>query len=310
MESQPKSYVAVDIAKQKLDVRTEDHMRMEIPNDKAGIKKLINTLQKIPGCHVVCEATGGYERLLLQMLHAGNIPVSLVSAARVRDFAKSDGIRAKTDPIDAQVILRFAQDKKPRPTSPPSEKQKKIAALMDRREHLSEQLKREKTRLKNSPEIIHGSIKKMIATLKQQIKDIQRQVEDLVDADPHMKRACEVLTSVKGIGYVTVWSIIAYLPEIHRLSRNEVVALAGVAPYNRDSGQTQMKRSIFGGRSKIRRVLYLATKSAASHNEVIHPYVQGLRARGKPYKCAIVAAMRKMLLHIRSLLNKHEIQLA
>jgi transposase len=310
MESQSKSYVAVDIAKKKLDVGSENKKSFEVPNDKAGIKKLINMLRKLPGAHVVCEATGGYERLLMEMLHEATIPVSLVSAARVRDFAKSDGIKAKTDPIDTQVILRFAQNKKPRPTPAPSANQKNLAALMDRREHLTEQIKREKTRLKNSPEIIHDSIREMINIVNEHIKRIERQIQDLVATDEPMSRACEVLQNVKGIGAVTVWSIIAYLPEIHRRSRNEVVALAGLAPFNRDSGQTKLKRSIFGGRSKIRRILFLATQSAASYNEVINPYVQGLIARGKPYKCAIVAAMRKMLIHIRSLLIKHEIKFA
>ena len=309
MDSQPKSYVGIDVAKETLAVQTEQK-RFEVTNDTTGIRKLLVVLRRIPSVHVVCEATGGYERKLLGMLHDNRIAVSLVSAARVRDFARSDGIKAKTDPLDALVILRFAQHKRPNPTPPPSADQQRLIALMDRREHLSEQLAREKNRLQNSQEAIHDSIKKMILFIQQERKDIDQQIHTLVQNNPAMSRACDVLLEVKGVGYVTVWSIMAYLPEIDRLSRNEVVALAGLAPYNRDSGESQKRRSIFGGRAKIRRVLFLATQSAASYNPVIHPYVEGLRARGKPYRCALVAAMRKMLLHIRALIKIHEISFA
>lgn len=309
MDTQLPSYVAIDISKDTLRVQT-DHAGFDLPNTSAGVAVLLRKVKKLPNRHFVCEATGGYERTLVEFLHDKGERVSLVSAARVRHFAGSEGIKAKTDPIDARMILRFAKEKKPRLTPPPSPERRALAALLDRREHLSEQLKREKTRLAKSPDVTKDLIRSMIAFVQDSINQLDALIESLIEADETLRKADEILRQIKGIGPVTSWTILAYLPEITERSRNEVVALVGVAPFNWQSGNHDGPRSIFGGRAKVRRCLFMAATAAANHNDVIKAYVQSLLARGKPYKCAIVAAIRKIVIHAQSLLKKHEIALA
>jgi len=236
--------------------------------------------------------------------------VCVLNPSRVRAFARSEGIKAKTDAIDTAVLLRFAQQKALRPTPAPDPTHQELAALMDRRGHLSSEIAREKNRLDKAPHTVMASIKRMIRLIDKEIAAIERKIEKLIEHDPKLNPKARIITGVHGVGKVTSWSILAYLGEITELSRNQLVALAGVAPYNRDSGKTIGKRSIYGGRAKVRKCLYMAAKSAAQHNPVIKAYVEGLRARGKPYKCALVAAMRKLLIHIQSLLRKYQFTLA
>jgi len=184
--------------------------------------------------------------------------------------------------------------------------------LLDRREQLTEMLKREKTRLQKPAcsKEVERSQRRFVRLMEKEIDDIERLIGKLIDEEDATARAFAELTRIKGVGAVTAWTLIVYLPEITSASRAEVAALAGLAPFNRDSGKTKTLRRIFGGRAKVRRVLYMAAGVAALHNEVIRTYVAGLRARGKTYKWAIVAAMRKILIHAQSCLKKHEISLA
>lgn len=309
MNNQSVSYIAIDIAKDTLRVQT-DRAGLDFLNTASGVAMLVRKMKSLSNRHFICEATGGYERLLMEFLYDKGERVSLVSPARVRDFARSEGIKAKTDPIDAHMIMRFAKEKNPCPTPPPSPERRSLIALLDRREHLSEQIKREKTRLPKSSEIVRESIQSMIDFIQNEINQIDERIATLIAGNETLSKADELLREIKGVGPVTSWAILGYLPEITKRSRNEIVALVGVAPFNRDSGNKDGKRRIFGGRSKLRRTLYMATTVAAQHNEVIKPYVQELEKRGKPYKCAIVAAMRKMIIHAQSILKKHEISLA
>ena len=299
--------IAVDVSKESLEIQTDD-CSFEIPNTKTGMNKVLQLARSAELPFVICEATGGYERLLLDTMHAEGIPICRTNPARVRAFAESEGIRAKTDPIDARVILNFAKEKTLRPTAPRSPARKKLMALLDRRDHLKEQGAREKNRIQNSPEYIHSSIKRMLRTLKAELSRIEDQIRELINSDDSLSACTKCLMKIIGIGEVTVWVIIAYLGEITLLNRNELVALAGVAPYNKDSGNFKGKRKIKGGRAKVRKVLFMAAKSAAVHNPVIKAYADGLRDRGKPYKCAMVASMRKMLIHMQSELKKNEIR--
>ena len=311
MDTQAVSYIAVDIAKDTLRVQTT-RKGFDVLNSAPGIRALLRQTRCLPNRHFVCEASGGYERPLVEALHKEGISVSLVSAARVRDFARSEGTKAKTDPIDGRMILRFAQEKRPAPTPPPSPRQRRLMDLLDRREQLTEMLKREKTRLQKPacPKEIERSLRRSIRLLEKELEKIDALIGELIGEEDTTARAFKELTAIKGVGPVTAWTLIGYLPEITSLSRAEVAALAGLAPYNRDSGKTKTLRRIFGGRAKVRRCLYMAAGVAARHNEVIRTYVESLRARGKPYKWALVAAMRKLLLHAQSCLKKHEISLA
>ncbi len=302
----PIHYVAIDVSKSTLQVQDE-RRAFVVSNDAKGHRKLLDHLRTCTNPLVVFEASGGYERDLLRALHEAGMPLTMVNPARVRAFARSEGVRAKTDPIDGKMILAFAKSKALRPMEAPSEALLKLAALLDRRGHLVEQLAREKNRLQNSEIFIHRSIKRMIRILEKEIAAIEEAIEKLLDSDPGLQSRAGIIESVKGVGKVTSWTLLAYLSEIEELDRNRLVALAGIAPFNRDSGKFSGRRSIIGGRAKVRKCLYMAAHTAASCNPVIAAYVQGLRDRGKPYKCAIVAAMRKLLIHIQSLMKKAQL---
>jgi transposase len=300
--------VAVDISKDSLEVQTEQDS-FTVPNSRKGICSLIRKVVSHRP-FVVCEATGGYERLLINICHEKDVPVCRANPARIRAFAQSEGVRAKTDPIDAAMILRFAKEKELCPTAPPDPHRKRLAALLDRRNHLKEQAAREKNRIQNSPTEIHESIQRMLLILKKEIAQIDALIRETIEASATMSSQVACLETVKGVGEVTAWTIVAFLGEITQLTRNQLVALAGLAPFNRDSGKFKGKRKIIGGRAKVRAALYMAATTAAVHNPVIKEYVEKLRGRGKPYKCAIVAAMRKMLIHMQSELKKSELALA
>lgn len=302
----PIHYIAIDIAKETLQMQDE-HQALSLTNNARGYTRLLRHLQACQNPLVVFEATGGYERDLGQFLQKNQISFAVVNPGRVRDFARSEGMRAKTDPLDAKMILAFAQSKSLQPMSPPSEACQKLAALLDRRDHLVEQLTREKNRLQNSEKLILGSIKRMVRILEKEINAIEKAIHELVQATDGMRTRAGLIESIQGVGKITAWTLLAFLSEIEQLSRNKAVALAGLAPFNRDSGKFIGKRAMMGGRAKVRKCLYMAAHSAASCNPIIAPYVKGLRERGKPYKCALVAAMRKLLIHIQSVLKKAEL---
>lgn len=305
----PIHYIAIDVSKATLEVRDDDRA-FTVDNTSNGYRKLLSHLKTCQNPLVVFEASGGYERGLCEFLHKKMMPLAMVNPARVRDFARSEGVRAKTDPIDTKMILAFAKSKALRAMEAPSETCIKLAALLDRRGHLVEQLAREKNRLQNSESFILRSIKRMIKILEKEISAVDRAINEIVDSDPALKSRSEIIQSVQGVGKITAWTLLAYLSEIERLNRNQLVALAGVAPFNNDSGTTTGRRSIYGGRAKIRRVLFMAARAAAQFNPVIRAYVEGLLARGKPYKCALTAAMRKILIHVQSLLKNAKFLLA
>jgi transposase len=296
-----KNYIAIDIAKDTLQVQSESDAFC-VANNERGITELLGKIDRNTA-HVVCEATGGYERLLVQTMHDQDVTVSLINAARARAFANSDGLKAKTDAIDAQSLLDFAQQKNPRPTEPQTAAQRQLRDLLDRRSHLTEQIAREKNRLQKSPKSTRKSIERMIKFVEGELKKIEKEIEKCTEEDDELKAKRECLESITGVGKTTALTVLAYLSEIETLGRGPVAALAGVAPFNRDSGKFQGKRRIQGGRAQVRKCLFMAAQSAARYNPVIKAYVQGLRARGKSYKSAITAAMRKILLYMKTLLN-------
>ncbi len=295
--------IAVDIAKNSLQIQTKKKS-FKLPNDETGFAKLINEISAFDSPLVVCEATGGYERDLMRTLHQNKIPVALLNPRLVRAFALSEGIKAKSDPIDAKMLMRFSEEKKLRATQPPDPKKQDIADYLDRRSHLTELLTKEKNRLQKAPQITKDLIQDMIYQIERQIAIIDQRIEQIIESREDLKKQNEIFQSVKGVGEITSWSIIAYLSEISFLGRNQLVALVGLAPFNRDSGKSIAPRRICAGRAKIRKCLYMAAQTAAQHNDVIKEYVQGLIDRGKHYKMAMVAAMRKILIHLQSLLKK------
>lgn len=303
------NYIAVDIAKESLAVHAEA-FRGSFPYNAKGLNELLAKVRSVEHPIVVCEASGNYEKKLIEHMHDHQIPTALVNPSRVRAFARSDGLKAKTDPIDAALLMRFAQSKSIQPSTVHTQQQQDLQALMDRRDQLTSARAQEKNRLDKSSQTIIPSIKKIIQVLDDEIKDIEEQIEQIVAQDKTMSAQHSIMQSIKGVGKATSWSILAYLTEITSLKRNQIVALAGIAPFPKDSGAFSGKRRIEGGRAKVRKCLFMAAQTAATYNPHIKTYVDGLKARSKPHKCAIVAAMRKLLIHIQSMLKNHELSLA
>jgi len=303
------TYIAVDIAKDTLEVQTpREHFRCS--NNPEGYAQLCRRLAGIKNAMVVYEATGGYERNLMEELFKRNIPQARLNPARVRAFAQSEGIKAKNDRLDARMILRYAQEKRPVPARAAAAERQQMADLLDRRSQLTEQLAREKNRLQKAPSITRKSIRHMIKLIEREIARIDAQIESIIQAHEQLKWQSDTLQSIQGIGAITAWSILAYLWEIDQLNRNQTVALVGLAPFDKDSATIRKKRTIQAGRAKVRKCLYMAAQSAARFNPVIKAYVQRHRAREKPYRWLMTAAMRKLLIHIHSLLKNPQPTLA
>lgn len=309
MNQKEYAYIAIDVSKASLEVKSQQE-RFTLSNDAKGYAELSKRLAKIEDPMVVFEATGGYERNLMGSLFSKGIALARINPTLVRAFAKSESVKAKNDRIDALMILRFAQEKRPEPAQAPDPDRQQMADLLDRRSHLTEQLAREKNRLQMAPEITRKGIKRMIKVIEKEIDRIDREIEKLIEANAQLKWQDEALQSVTGIGAITSWSVLAYLWEIDQLNRNQAVSLAGLAPFDKDSATISKKRTIQAGRAKLRKCLYMAAQSAAVHNPVIKEYVDRHRAREKPYKWLMTAAMRKLLIHIHSILTKPNLALA
>ena len=290
-------YIAIDIAKASLELKT-DQREVSLGNHLKGYKTLGGIANKLENPFVVLEATGGYERGVMEYLHKHNIAVARVNPGLIRHYIRSEGLKAKTDKIDAAMILRYAKSKKLRATPPPHPVRQIVAALMDRRSQVRDELKREKQRLQNSPQSIHRFIKKTIKFHEKQIDQIEAEIRSSVAADKELNKQTKLFKTVCGVGDITAWSLLAYLEELGQLKRNEIAAMAGLAPFNDDSGTHTGKRRIQGGRKKVRNALYMAANNARRFNPVIKAQYERLKAKEKPYKCNMVACMRKLLIHL------------
>lgn len=301
----PQSYVGIDVAKAHLDICWPDGKRERLENGPKAIQSLIRRA-KTKGAALVCEASGGYERTLIKVAREGGVPLCRANAATARYFARGKGILAKTDRIDAAVVQAFGQENRPRPIRDLRPSQELLQAWLIRRDQLVDQLARERKRLANSPEIIAESIKRMIEILEEEIAQVEKQLKDAQMADAVSTAEATVLKEVIGVGPVTIWTMQAFLPELGELSRRRVAALAGLAPWPRDSGKSSGPRAIYGGRIRVRNVLYMAAIAARIHNPHLRSYYQRLISAGKPPKVATVAVMRKLLIHLNSLMHAHK----
>jgi transposase len=247
------AYAGVDISKEALDVSLAGRSPERYENHTAGITGLIKSLGKIPGSiHVICEPSGGYERELLEALWAAGVPVSLVNAARVRAFARAQGLLAKADQIDASVLREFGELLQPPVLEAPAPARQRLAALVQRREQLVNLLTMEEQRLAQTRDVVLKKLtQSLIKELQKQVKQIEAMIEEQIDDDDTLRGQSARLQQVKGIGKVTASTILAELPELGKLNRKQVGALAGVAPYHRDSGTLRGRRTIRGGRIKV-----------------------------------------------------------
>ncbi len=309
-DQKPSVYAGLDIAKASLQLHLQDKF-YDLPNSPAGHAQLLQRLAAVPGVHVVCEATGGYERAVVAALHAAPVPVSVINPARVRQFARASGQLAKTDPIDAAVLTAFGQAFAPEPTPPRTATELKMAALVTRRVQLLELRVAEAQRAATCAD---PDLRKLftpwLAQMEKQISKLEALIEVLLKEQVPLARQVQRLDDIMGVGRLTAVMVLATMPELGQLNRRQAAALAGLCPYNRDSGQWAGQRHISGGRAEVRRALYMAALSASRSNHLLQPFYERLIAAGKPAKVALTAVMRKLIVLMNHLLKNPEFSLA
>lgn len=290
-------HIGIDVSKDTLDLSPFDQKPLCVKNTSAGISNLIVRIKALPDKAVICcEASGGYEKLLLAMLPAAEIETACVNARRVRCYAESKGILAKTDKIDARVIAMFSENNNPRAIESRPNWHEEMKSLLIRREELQQMRKAEKCRLDPVPHsTVADLIREHIIHLGVCIRNIEREIRKLMEKDNDLAEKVKRLSSVNSIGFIAATSLLAYLPELGRITDNQAAALAGLVPYNRDSGTKKGKRVVHGGRMRIRNALYMPAVCAIRRNHVWREVYQRLVANGKPGKVAITAVMRKMV---------------
>jgi transposase len=298
--------IGVDISKQKLDVSFSDQRVASFENNLAGFKVLLKEIKNKSQTRVVMEATGGYEKPLAHFLQGQGVAVSVVNAKRVRDYAKALGLFAKNDVIDAKVIRLFADAVNPQLLPTTSDTQQALDALVHRREQLVKQRATEKQHIETvgNKEAVR-SIKRTINFLDKEIERIEKAIKAVINSDPTLTEKVDRLCAVKGIGDITALTLIADLPELGQLTNKEISALVGVAPFCRDSGTIKGKRTTWGGRAQVRSILFMAALSAVQYNPPIKAFYNRLLKNGKTKKVALVAAMRKLLIIINSMLRNN-----
>lgn len=307
MASSPEVFIGIDVHKDTLEVCVDGREEQwECRNDGAGIEALITTLAALSPTLIVVEASGGYERHLVAEGFAAGLPVVVVNPTRVRRLAAALGIIAKTDAIDARVIARFAALVRPPVREPQSAEQQHLNALVTRRCQLLEIRTAEQNRLGTCPDLMRTDIEEHLTWLNDRIEQLEDEINDMLASNPTWHEQTALIRSVPGIGQVTAATLMAELPELGTLNRQKIAALAGLAPYNRDSGPRKRARRIFGGRAPVRRVLYMAALSAIRHNPVIRGFYHRLLERGKLKKVALTACMRKLLVIVNAMVRKQE----
>jgi transposase len=266
---------------------------------------LIKSLKKEAVKGIVVEATGGWEGRLVKMLRTASLPVMVMNPRQIRAFAKAAGRLAKTDRIDAEMLALFGERMQPEERTAPGPADEARRSLLERRRQLSDMLTQERNRLWLAPRDLRKDVKQHVDWLRKQLKDLDERVEQAIEADPIWKAKDECLRSVEGVGRGLSLGLLGAVPELGQLNRRQIAALVGVAPFNCDSGKHRGERHIFGGRREVRNLLYMSALAATRCNKVMAAYYQQLRHRGKKFKVAIVACMRKLLVHLNSLMRQH-----
>jgi len=307
-DATPRTFAGLDVSKDKLDLHLwPDGVDASFDNNPAGVAGLVKRLSAGPVTLVVIEATGRYERRAALALMDAGFEVAVVNPRQPRDFAKASGQLAKTDAIDARVLAQFGAVIGPRVSEKPSENQLILDELVARRRQLVQMITMENNRLGH---VLHKpiaqAIRRMVKTLEKQLDQIEKQVLDLIDRDDDWRQRFTLLKSVPGVGDATAATLIAELPELGELNRQQIAALVGVAPMNKDSGQQRGQRHITGGRASVRQVLYMAALTARSYNPVIKAFAQRLKQAGKPFKVIMTACMRKLLTMLNTMIRHQE----
>lgn len=290
------SFIGIDVSKDQLEVAVRPtNEQMSFSNDDDGIDKLIQRLLQLQPDLIVMEATGSYHQLVLGRLLARSLAAIAINPRQARDFARAIGRLAKTDSIDAHVLAEFADRIRPEIRTVADEATQQLDAICTRRRQLVGMIAAEKNRHHSGPATIRAQIKKHIHWLEKEIQELEDDLDKLIRSTPAWREKDDLLRSCKGIGPTTSHTMLACLPELGSLSRHQIAALVGVAPFNSDTGKHRGHRRIQGGRIDVRCILYMATLAAIRSNSVIRSFHQKLIAAGKPKKVAITACMRKLL---------------
>jgi transposase len=304
IENAYKFYVGIDVSKATLDVAISTHQAvLKFSNTEDGLKDLLKLLPDKKNCLIILEATGGYEKFAANYLRQKKYHVAVVNAKRVRDFAKASGKLAKTDGIDAQIIMLFGKTFNPTPQALVLKREDLLQQKISRRDQIVRMITMEKQHLEHVSSVNKKSINKHIGYLEKELEAVEKALKKLFNQDPIRKDQLERLDEIKGVGEITAMNILIHLPELGKLSHKEVSALVGVAPFNKDSGQSSGKREIWGGRAPVRAALYMAVLSARTFNPALKRFYDRLIEKGKLKKVAMVACMRKLIIVMNAMLR-------
>jgi transposase len=298
-------FIGIDVSKARLDVYVRPGGEsFAVNRDSEGIEALIARVCALGPSLVVLEATGGFETVVAAALGAAGLPLAVVNPRQIRDFARAIGRLAKTDPIDAAVIAHFAEAVRPEARPIANEEARTLGEFIARRRQLLEMMTAERNRRRQltSRRLIKG-VDRVLAILQAQLTELEGDIDVTVRGTPAWREKEDLLTSVPGIGPKIARTMIAELPELGSLSRQQVASLVGVAPFNRDSGKWRGRRSIAGGRATVRSALYMSVLVAIRRDLPLALTYRRLRAAGKPAKVAIVACMRKLITILNAILR-------
>ena len=296
--------VGVDVAKSTLDVAASNSKETsQFDNNHQGITSAVRYIAGLNPVRIILEATGKYEIPLVAELQANHLPVVIVNPRQVRDFARATGVLAKTDRIDARILALFGLQVQPEVRLLPDQKTRELSSFLARRRQLIEMLTAENNRLLQADINIRPGIKIHIAWLEEAISTINDYLDQQIQSSPSWLEKDNLLKSVPGVGKVVSTTLLIELPELGNLSRRKIAALVGVAPLNRDSGTLRGKRTVWGGRAKLRAVLYMAALVGVRHNPVIAAFYERLLKAGKAKKVALVACMRKLLTILNAMIR-------
>jgi len=290
-------FIGIDVSKDQVDVAFRPGgQSLTFANDPSGMEELVQRLTEVNPALVLLEATGGYELRLTAALMKAALPAVVVNPRKARDFAKAIGKLAKTDKIDADVLAHYAEAIRPPARPLPDQQHTELCLLLGRQRQLIDMLTMEKNRVHNCPSRrVKLDVESHVKWLNDQIKQLDKDIANLIRQTPAWRAKDELFQSIPGVGPRVSLALIAYLPELGTLNRKQIAALAGLAPFNRDSGKMRGKRTVWGGRRKVRCLLYMAAVASLRFNPVIGAFYQRLTALGKPTKVALTACMRKLL---------------
>lgn len=299
-------YVGVDVSKKYLDVHIRSTKKyFRTTNDAAGLKEIRKLLSPFRPYLLIAEATGGYESDLVRTLQKDNIACAVVNPRHVRAFGKALGRLAKTDKIDAGILAHFGEAIKPSPKALSTEEEQTLSETQSRRKQLVDMITMEKNRRTGTHGQVRKNIDKTIDFLEKQLKEINGSLSQQVSENKEWQTKLELLKSVQGVGQVIALTLVSELPELGKVSRQEIAALVGVAPFNRDSGDKKGKKEIWGGRSNVRSALYMAGLVAVRHNPRLKAFYNKLCQSGKKKKVALVACMRKLLVIMNTMIKNN-----